>query len=426
MYTLNKNGTFILKNTKINSNIYITPFATDTHMHLLSFGQKLSDPDLEFKNENEIRYILEKELQKNRDTIILRGWSEETFRPEKNFLNKISSVKPILLIRRCGHIGIVNNVFFEKFTFEKFPQYINISENLITEKALEEFYEKNGYYTNIRESYETAKNYLLAKGYGFIHSEDIHGITPYDLPYENKELCIYEKIAVNSYKELENYYSLGYFVKHHSVKVYLDGSFGGRTACLKENYSDSSSKGVLTWEDEELKKVINFCENKNLHLAAHAIGDNAAEQFISVNEEVKPKQNHRMIHAAMLSDLQIQRIKNINIIADMQPAFIKSDEKILPARLENRINMTYRFGDIYKNNIRLFLSSDAPVEIPDWERDVITLKNLGLPLDFILKTILLSPEKIDNFNRTESIEKQRLIFRENPFENFTSPEKEIS
>jgi hypothetical protein len=412
MYYLNENGIFVYKNTKINSNKYVTPLITDTHMHILGFGEKLLNPDLENMEDSKIIELIENKLKNNSKKIILRGWSKTNI--TKDSLDNLSKDIPIILIRRCGHVAICNSKILEHLN--KNTEYIVYETGEIREKALEGFYEIFGYFSDIKKAYNEAKNYLLSKGYGYIHSDDLHGIKKEDLPFDD-DLKVYEKVAINNYEELIEYHNNGIFNDFNAVKVYVDGSFGGRTAYLRENYNDGDNRGNLVWKKEELKKVLEFCENNNLHLCMHAIGDGAIDEILETFDDLKPQNIHRIIHASIIHNDQIERIKKYRIILDMQPQFIESDKSILKSRLGQRDKLTYRFKNIYEEKIPMFFSSDAPVEMPDWFRDAKTLERLGLPLKYIIYNMTYFPKLIDGFDRN----KGQLVFKENPFEKLTIP-----
>ncbi|WP_129409747.1 amidohydrolase family protein [Marinitoga lauensis] len=412
MYYLTRKGEFIYKNTKHNINKYITPLITDTHMHILGFGEKLLNPDLENLEKEDIKRIIKNKLKDNAEKIVLRGWSELDID-----LDKFSKNIPIILIRRCGHIAIVNSVILEKLAKEVDSEYIDFKKKIIKEKALEKFHEIYGFYSDVKGAYLKAKEYLLNKGYGFIHSDDLHGINKNDLPFDDY-LKVFEKVAINNYNELIDYYNKGYFNIFKAVKVYIDGSFGGKTAYLREKYNDGDNNGYLVWKKEELKKVLEFCENNALHLCMHAIGDKAVDIILEIFNELKPSKYHRIIHASLLHDEQLEIIKKHKLILDMQPQFVESDKEMLKERLDERTKLAYRFKDIYNNKIPMFFSSDAPVETPDWFRDAKILSNFGIPLKYIIYNMTFFPEFIDGFSR----EKKYLLFKENPFEKLTIPD----
>ncbi len=101
-------------------------------------------------------------------------------------------------------------------------------------------------------------------------------------------------------------------------------------------------------------------KKNNLHLAVHAIGDGAIEQLLYVFEKVKPRLVHRVIHAMVMSNDQIERIKKLNLIVDIQPQFIESDKGFINNRLGRNVDKAFNF-QIIQTGIPLFISSDAPL-----------------------------------------------------------------
>jgi hypothetical protein len=197
---MNKDGEFDFINTKVNNNKYVTPLLTDSHLHVIAYGEKLSNPDLEFKSILEIKNIIEAKLKDNPEKLILRGWSEPGV-PKKDFLDSINKNIPMMMVRRCGHVATINSKMLEKIDFSGYEQYVDEKDGFIYEQALEVVYAEIGYYQNIEKSFAKAQESLLNEGFGFIHSEDIHGITKDELPFENSKIKVYEKIAVNNLKE---------------------------------------------------------------------------------------------------------------------------------------------------------------------------------------------------------------------------------
>ena len=423
MYILQKDGRFHYINTRLNNRSYITPFVTDTHLHVLGLGEKLYFPSLESKNLKEIEDIIEKLLKNNPKEIILRGWSEEFAKPSKLFLDNIANSLPIILVRRCSHLAIVNSKVLEIVDFSDCREYVDYVNGIVKEKALEKIYVIIDSPTYTTEIWNHAKDYLLDKGYGYVHSDDLHGLYKDELPFKPTDnLKVYEKVAVTNYEQLISYQKDGYFDKFSCVKIYLDGSLGARTAYLLEKYNDDENNfGIKLWKDEELIKVLDFCEKNNLHLAVHAIGDGAIEQLLYVFEKVKPRLVHRVIHAMVMSNDQIERIKKLNLIVDIQPQFIESDKGFINNRLGRNVDKAFNFSKLYKTGIPLFISSDAPVEDPDWIRDLIRLDKLGIPYCYSLYQITYAPEFIDNFDRGSTISEQALIFNDNPFNQISVP-----
>ncbi len=423
MYILKKDGNFIFRSTSANGKGFITPLATDAHLHFIALGEKLNSIDLEFKSLSEIKEAILLKLKEKPSKLIMRGWAEPDAEPTKKFLDEINSEIPIMLVRRCGHIAVINSKTFEELNFEGFEKYIKFDTGRIVESSIHLFYEKFGVYTDIQKNFEKVENYMLNLGYGFVHSDDLHGIKPENLPYENTKIKVFEKVAIENYEDLVFKFSNGYFKNFNSVKMFLDGSFGGRTAYLKEKYSDADTKGELLWSEENLEKVLRFCEKNKFHLAMHAIGDGALDVILNVFEKVKPILTHRVIHAALIQNYQLDIIQKHKLILDMQPTFIKSDIHILNKRLGDREKYSYRFKEISDRKIPYFISSDAPIERVCWWEYPEILAGHGISYKESLMKLFYAPEEIDGFSREASMEEYHLQYKNNPFENYEYPEK---
>lgn len=155
------------------------------------------------------------------------------------------------------------------------------------------------------------------------------------------------------------------------VKAYADGSYGARTACMFEPFSDSPSgeAGFMITDPAELERVIAETHALGYQVATHAIGDKANEIVVDIYARVMAaspgKIAHRVEHASSLTPAIIETAAMHNIIFACQPAFITSEHSWLPARLgPHRLPMAYPFKTIVDAGIVLAGASDAPVESP--------------------------------------------------------------
>jgi len=109
--------------------------------------------------------------------------------------------------------------------------------------------------------------------------------------------------------------------------IFLDGSFGSRTAALAEPYTDDGSKtGTLYFSQEELNSFVLEAHRNNLQIAVHAIGSRAIEQALTAYESAQstyPRNDarHRIEHFELPSDEQIRRAGALGLVASVQPAY---------------------------------------------------------------------------------------------------------
>lgn len=70
----------------------------------------------------------------------------------------------------------------------------------------------------------------------------------------------------------DDYFRIG------AVKMFTDGSLGGRTAALEEPYSDDpDNRGMLVLPEDELKEQVYLAHAQGMQVAVHAIGDRACQ-----------------------------------------------------------------------------------------------------------------------------------------------------
>ena len=111
------------------------------------------------------------------------------------------------------------------------------------------------------------------------------------------------------------------------AKLLMDGSLGARTAALYEPYNDDpTTKGLTIMSPEELNEKVNRVHEQGSQVAIHAIGDYGIDLAINAIEEAiknSPRKDHRhrIEHCELLSSTQIERIRQLGILASMQPNF---------------------------------------------------------------------------------------------------------
>jgi predicted amidohydrolase YtcJ len=120
---------------------------------------------------------------------------------------------------------------------------------------------------------------------------------------------------------------LGKGLKRIGGTIFLDGTFGSRTAALAEPYSDDNSKsGTLYFSQEELNSFILDAHRNGLQIAVHAIGSRAIEQALTAYEyaqAVCPRKDprHRIEHFELPQNEHIHRAKALGLVASVQPTY---------------------------------------------------------------------------------------------------------
>ncbi|MCG8483590.1 MAG: amidohydrolase [Clostridia bacterium] len=155
--------------------------------------------------------------------------------------------------------------------------------------------------------------------------------------------------------------------------IFLDGSFGSRTAALKEPYSDGPLvKGILYYTQDELNEFILKAHENDLQISLHAIGERAIDQAIYGYEYAQKQQpkhtRHRIEHFELATDEQIIKARELNLVVSMQPAYEYywgGKGNMYEARIGDRYKRTNRFKKIIQEGICIAGGSDSDVTTMD-------------------------------------------------------------
>lgn len=155
------------------------------------------------------------------------------------------------------------------------------------------------------------------------------------------------------------------------VKQFFDGVSSTHTAFLAEPYSNATSKddvGVLTIPKEEMKELVFNAVDNDYSVRIHTIGDGAISYALDIFEQVKqekgekPALQHCLEHMENIKEQDIQRLKDLNILASCQPAHSMIDPDGIEADLgQERIRLMWPFRDYLAKGIKLSFGTDSPV-----------------------------------------------------------------
>lgn len=110
------------------------------------------------------------------------------------------------------------------------------------------------------------------------------------------------------------------FIKLGGLKHFVDGSIQIFTAALSQPYhTKPDHSGELLFSVESINEIIERFHCQHVQIAVHTNGDQASEVVLSAFEKAYAKYpckelNHMLIHAQMVSDAQLERMKAINVI----------------------------------------------------------------------------------------------------------------
>nr|WP_042178339.1 amidohydrolase [Kibdelosporangium sp. MJ126-NF4]CEL13125.1 Exoenzymes regulatory protein AepA precursor [Kibdelosporangium sp. MJ126-NF4]CTQ98813.1 Exoenzymes regulatory protein AepA precursor [Kibdelosporangium sp. MJ126-NF4] len=153
-----------------------------------------------------------------------------------------------------------------------------------------------------------------------------------------------------------------------AVKFFLDGTIDGGSAWL--GHADCAGEGTRPmWMDvRQYQDSVRRVAELGLPCFTHAIGDRAVTAVLDTYQAVgRPKRGrHRVEHAELLSDDDIPRFAELDVVASMQPTHM---DWTLPDHTDNwsqrlgspRCGHGWRCADIASAGGRVALGSDWPV-----------------------------------------------------------------
>ena len=175
-----------------------------------------------------------------------------------------------------------------------------------------------------------------------------------------------------------------------TLKLLVDGSLGGKTAFLRKPYkNDPSTKGIATFTQEELDKLVSMAQASGLMISPHNIGDGAMEMDLNAIENAqiqypRADMRHALIHC-QITDLDLlKRCRDLNVVMHVQPAFIDSDMHIVKDYVGEELEKSsYAWKTMMDMGLPVAFGSDAPVisfNVMDGIYCAVTRKDLkGFP-----------------------------------------------
>lgn len=149
------------------------------------------------------------------------------------------------------------------------------------------------------------------------------------------------------------------------VKLINDGVLSAHTAVLTEAYSDRPGWfGEYITSPEELIMQVDVVTKAGMPVAIHSIGDAAVsaslDAFAAASGNPVPHPN-RIEHVEISHTADIQRFRDLNVVASMQPNHATNSIAYVPIRVgEERTGRTYVWRSMLDADVQLVFSADYP------------------------------------------------------------------
>lgn len=380
----------------------LIPGFIDSHLHISMYGanQLFTIPckDYEFNTiEDLLKEIKEKAKNTTKgDWVRVSGFNEASIEekrfPTKSELDNITLDHPIIVIRTCSHISVVNSQALKVGKVDKNTQdpsggKIGRDSNGVLNGMLYENAHMNMFsiasYTEeeLSQAHKFASEQFAQKGITSIH--DATGFGMYNiraLQKDSKKGIIKQRVyaMIGALNDSES------IVKHMTksgvltglgdekfrigpVKLFLDGSSSGPTVWTRKPYtSDSEDYGIHYFSQEEVDELFLPAHENGWQITAHAQGDAAVDMLLNTIEKANklyPREDtrHRIEHAGIASPDLRRRMKEQNVVPIPNPAFLYEYGDGYVKNYGERAYDMYPMGSYQKENILAAIGSDCPV-----------------------------------------------------------------
>ena len=154
------------------------------------------------------------------------------------------------------------------------------------------------------------------------------------------------------------------------TKLFADGSLGSRTAWLEKPYVGTDDTGVPVMEPGELTAAVETARRARLGVAIHAIGDRALRVALDALEATAARDwpsgfPDRIEHVQLGSPALFRRMRELGVIASMQPVHAPADRVLADRWWGSRCRYAYAWRSVLDAGVALAFGSDAPVESAD-------------------------------------------------------------
>lgn len=390
----------------------VLPGFNDSHMHLLSYGYSLEVADLndcaslEEMKERLRAYIRDNKVEKGA-WVEGRGWDQNLWpgkvMPNRHDLDEEFGEYHVVLTRTCAQVSVVTTNVLKLAGIYDHPQQIEggqievdeegIATGLLTGLATEIIYRiipKLGVERIKKCILHACEEYLTA-GITSVQTDDFELLRAgtfreilqayFELDKEGKlPIRVNLMLHLATIEELKDFLTLGYrtgdgspFFRIGPFKTITDGSLGGRTAALREPYSDNpqgkeDNIGEMYITKDEMETLTQCAFENGLQLVSDGIGDRAMrtvlDAFIKIIEKNPGKDLRFGIdHCQITTEGIIEDFAKYQIIGGLELVFLASDIAIVEDRVgKHRADMSYNWKKFHDLGVVVAAGSDSPVE----------------------------------------------------------------
>ena len=171
------------------------------------------------------------------------------------------------------------------------------------------------------------------------------------------------------------------WIRFGATKAWIDGIMGNSSARFYEPYTHNpASRGI--WRDimfpferspdnpedmqSRLERLALEADAAGIQLTVHAIGDEANGYLMDMLERIVARNGQRdrrfrLVHAQVMTDRDIRRGGELNIVAEVQPFHTSDDMRWMEERIgRDRSRGAYAFRRLWDSGAVVSFGSDSP------------------------------------------------------------------
>lgn len=394
----------------------LMPGFIDAHVHLAGYGANRLHINCKFPQVKSIGDIKQKVRERalarrpgtDQDSIKwIRGWGydqlklEEKRHPTRFDLDEVCPDIPVLLMRTCGHIAVVNTKVLEMAgitrdtrdpTGGKFDRdESGMPNGVLRETAMSCVIGLSAPpHEEIVSAIEAGSRDFLSRGITSVHEAGV--LLPQMRAFfeavdsGRAKVRVYAMLGYSDPSYQQSFFSTGvsttfgdHRLKIGPIKLMADGSSSGPTAATRQPYAiDPDDRGILYLTQQQICAQFAEAHRSRFQVTAHAVGDQAVEMVINGIEYAMhafPRKDarHRIEHCAMTDNDLRHRIRDLGIIPVLQPVFFHEfGDGYVRNYGRARAEQMFAAASFLKLGVVFAMSTDCPVTFPDPMLNVYT------------------------------------------------------
>ncbi len=390
----------------------VLPGFIDTHQHMMSFsvfhfGPWLDVNDCACRSIKNLKELVEERVRavSEGDWIFGRGWTKQALGryPNRWDLDEVAPNNPVFLRDCDGHCGVVNSLALKLVGIQKedvAPDNAEIDKDISGNlTGIFKEYSQFRFLNLIKNPSETEMLEIARRG---LHSAACYGYTSigniqvpwaeglaYD-PIEVRPLFkLHQKgelpVRVRAYQQaykvpsgddhtyVNHLVGLGMrlpfgddMLKIQGIKIIADGWPSSYTSYLRKPWADRPNySGAINYSQQQLDVIVKKCHENGWQLLIHSSGDRANDMVLRAFKEAFDElgnfeHRHRVEHASLLHDEQIEEIVRLRLLIGALPLYVQPERVIEIIEPFKPYQHLYgRYKTLMKRGVTVYSGSDC-------------------------------------------------------------------